>query len=200
MSEITHTTSVTVDREELLALVLEELRELKAARLAASKPSSPAIDLGFGALPKGRQIIYANRQYPDCLWYFWNHQKNTHEPIEQHAITGFIEKLEIEQKEFRKKTELKLNLTIRADQTYVIQAGVETLFGRGLLHTLAKLPPEAFRQPIMIAVEAGEAEQVLFCRIYNPASGKSVYAPYPEDTDWAAITQRAMTKINGEPS
>ena len=47
----------------------------------------------------------------------------------------------------------------------------------------------------MIAVEPGETDQVLFCRIYNPASGKSVFAPYPEDTDWAATAQRAVSKI-----
>ena len=88
-----------------------------------------------------------------------------------------------------------MNLTLRADKLYVIQSGSDTLFGRGLLHTLAKLPQEAFRHPIMIAVEAGETDQVLFCRLYNPTTGKSVFAPYPDDADWNAITQKAITKI-----
>jgi hypothetical protein len=61
--------------------------------------------------------------------------------------------------------------------------------------TLAKLPSEVFRQPITIAVEPGETEQVLFCRIYNPSTGNSVYAPYPDDVDWQAVTARAIDKI-----
>jgi hypothetical protein len=68
------------------------------------------------------------------------------------------------------------------------------------LFTLAKLPIEAFRQPITIAVEPGETEQVLFCRIYNPSTGNSVYAPYPDDVDWAAVTARAIDKITAARS
>jgi hypothetical protein len=106
-----------------------------------------------------------------------------------------VEKLEIEEKEFRGRTEAKVNLTIRADRVYIIQSGFDTHFGRGLLHTLAKLPAEAFRSPIMIAVEPGDTDQVLFCRIYNPVSGKSVFAPYPDDADWQAIAKKAIAKI-----
>ncbi|MFM2432900.1 MAG: hypothetical protein RLZZ511_4114 [Cyanobacteriota bacterium] len=170
-------------------ILLQILAELRAAN---------AVPLGFGHPPKPR-YIYANRQYPDCLWYFWNGCKNEHEPILHHALTGTIAKLEIETKEFRGKPDPKLNLTIRADRTYIIQAGFDTLFAKGLLFTLAKLPSEAFRQPITIAVEPGETEQVLFCRIYNPNTGNSVYAPYPDDTDWPAVTMRAMDKINRVP-
>lgn len=175
-----------MNTETLLQAILDELKAARAAH--------PVVPLGFGSPPKAR-FIYANRQYPNCLWYYWNSAKNEHEPIEQTALTGWVEKLEIETKEFRGKTETKINLTIRADRLYVIQSGAETLFGKGLLHTLAKLPAEAFRQPIMIAVEPGETEQVLFCRIYNPATGKSVFAPYPDDADWTAITQKAVSKI-----
>jgi len=175
-----------MNSEPLLQAILDELKATRAAHAP--------VPLGFGAPPKPR-FIYANRQYSNCLWYFWNNAKNEHEPIEQTALTGWIEKLEIESKEFRGRTETKVNLSMRADRPYIIQAGFETIFARGLLHTLAKLPPEAFRQPIMIAVEPGDTDQVLFCRIYNPATGKSVFAPYPEDTDWTATAQRAVTKI-----
>jgi hypothetical protein len=170
--------------DRLLQAILDELRS----------GNRPAIALGFGHPPKPR-YIYANRQYSECLWYFWNGADNKHEPIAHHALTGTIEKLEIETKEFRGKPDPKVNLTIRADRTYIIQAGFDTLFAKGLLFTLAKLPIEAFRQPITIAVEPGETEQVLFCRIYNPSTGNSVYAPYPDDVDWAATTQRVIDKI-----
>ncbi|MGL5061904.1 MAG: hypothetical protein ACRC62_18190 [Microcoleus sp.] len=168
--------------DQLLAEILAELR-------SSNQP------LGFGHPPKPR-YIYANRQYSDCLWYHWNGAKNEHEPIDYHALTGTIEKLEIESKEFRGKPDPKVNLHIRADRLYVIQAGFDTLFAKGLLFTLSKLPAAAFKSPITIAVEPGETEQVLFCRIYNPATGQAVYAPYPEDVDWAAVAQKAIGKIN----
>jgi hypothetical protein len=175
-----------MDTNSLLQAILDEL---KAARSAASN-----LTLGFGSPPKVR-TIYANRQYSDCLWYFWNAAKNEHEPIEQTAITGHLEKLELEEKKFRNKSELKINLTVRAERPYVIQAGFDTLFGRGLLHALDKLPAEALRHPIMIAVEPGETDQVLFCKIYNPVSGKSFFAPQPEDPDWQATAQKVITKL-----
>jgi hypothetical protein len=174
--------------EELLQAILDELRSSKQP-------------LGFGHPPKPR-YIYANRQYSDSLWYFWNGAKNEHEPIEFHALTGIIEKIEIEEREFRGKPDHKINLFVRADRAYVIQSGCDTQFAKGLIYTLSKLPVEAFRQPITISVEAGDTEQVLFCKIYNPATGQAVFAPYDERVNWNAVTQKAISKIaaaHGKP-
>ena len=169
--------------EELLAQILAQLKA----------QSTPSI-LGFSNPPRTR-YIYANRQYPNCLWYFWKGGDNSHEPIEQHAIVGVIDKIEIETKEFRGKSDPKLNISIKADKPYVIQSGIDTLFAKGLLFTLSKLPVEAFKKPIMIAVEAGDTEQVLFAKVYNPATGALVYAPYGDGVDWPATTQKAIDKV-----
>lgn len=37
---------------------------------------------------------------------------------------------------------------------------------------------------------------MLFCRIYNPTTGQAVYAPYAENTNWQAVTQRAVAKVD----
>jgi len=170
---------------------IELLQQILSALKAQSQPSP----LGFCEPPRTRHI-YANRQYPDCLWYFWDGGKKAHEPIEQHAITGVIDKIELEVKEFRGKSDPKLNIHIKADKPYVIQSGVDTLFAKGLIFTLSKLPVEAFRKPITIAVEAGDTEQVLFCKIYNPANNTLVYAPYGEGVvDWPAVMQKAIDKV-----
>jgi hypothetical protein len=174
--------NINLDSNQLLQAILDELR-------AARQP------LGFGHSPKPR-YIYVNRQYPDCCWYYWNGAKNEHEPIEFNAITGIIERLEIESKEFRGKPDHKVKLHILSDRKYVLQSGLETLFAKGLLYTLSKLPSSAFTQAITIAVEPGETEQVLFCRIYNPITGTAVYAPYAENTNWQAVTQKAIAKID----
>ena len=73
------------DSNAYLQAILQELQ--------ASKQQ-----LGFGHSPKPR-YIYANRQYPECLWYFWDGANKKHEPILFLALTGIVEKLEIEQKE-----------------------------------------------------------------------------------------------------
>ena len=61
-----------MNTETILQAILDEL---KAARSAHT-----VVPLGFVAPPKSR-FIYANRQYSNCLWYFWNNAKNEHEPI-----------------------------------------------------------------------------------------------------------------------
>jgi hypothetical protein len=171
--------------ELLLQEILDELRSGKASIL-----------LGFGEAPKTR-YIYANRQYPDCLWYFWDGASNKHEPIGSSAITGIIEKVEIEDKEFRGKKDPKFNVHIRADRSYVIQSGVDTLFAKGLMFTLSKLPAEAFSKPIMISIEPGESktEQVLFARVYNPATGALVFAPYGDDVNWGDVFVKLQNKL-----
>lgn len=168
---------------ELLSEILEQLKT----------QSSPSVS-GFGNPPKTR-YIYANRQYPDCLWYFWDGGKNVHEPIADHAITGIIDKIEIETKGYRGKPDPKLNVYIKADRSYVVQSGLDTLFAKGLIFTLAKLPIEAFKRPIMVAVEAGEDDKVLFSRVYNPATGQLVFAPYTDSAVWSDVISKAIGKV-----
>ena len=170
------------DSNTYLKAILEELR--------ASKQ-----ELGFGHPPKVR-YIYANRQHPDTLWYFWDGVKKEHEPILFQALSGMVEKLDTEEKEYKGKRELKINLHIRADRNYVIQSGAETMFAKGLLYTLSKLPVAAFTQPVTITVEAGEDEQVVFCRIYNPATKQAVFAPYTEPVNWQEVIAKAVVKID----
>jgi hypothetical protein len=170
------------DSNAYLQAILQELQ--------ASKQQ-----LGFGHSPKPR-YLYANRQYPDCLWYFWDGAKKEHEPIQFQALTGIVEKLEVEEKEYKGKPDYKVNLHIKADRNYVIQSGYETLFAKGLVYTLAKLPVTSFNKPITIAVEPGDTEQVLFCRVYNPVTKQAVYAPYTEPVNWQQVIARATSKIN----
>lgn len=170
------------DSNEYLQAILEELKSSKQ-------------QLGFGHSPRPR-YIYANRQYSDCLWYFWDGANKTHEPILFQALTGIVEKLEIEQKEYKGKPDHKVNLHIKADRNYVIQSGLETLFAKGLVYTLSRLPVEKFKSAITIAVEPGDTEQVLFCRVYNPVTGQAVYAPYSEPVNWQHTIARATSKIN----
>lgn len=170
--------------EDLLAQILEQLKQ----------NSSPKSILGFTDPPKVR-YIYANRKYPDCLWYFWNGAENVHEPIEKHAIVGIVEKIDVEEAEYKGKTNLKVNFHVRADRPYVIQSGLDTLFAKGLLHTLSKISVEAFKKPIMISAEAGEDDKVLFSRVYNPATGILKFAPYDDSVCWPDVLAKAIDRV-----
>jgi hypothetical protein len=76
-----------------------------------------------------------------------------------------------------------------------VQAGFDTLFSKGLLSALDKLPVEVFSRPLTIAVEPGDTEQVLFCRVYD-AAGQPVFAPYEEPINWQQIALRVARKIS----
>lgn len=149
--------------------------------------------LGFGPSPRPR-TIYLNRQYPDCLWYFWKGAENTYEPIGHESLTGYLTKIEIENKEFRGKPDPKINLWMRCDRAYKIQVGCDTLTFKSLLSALTKV--EDFTQPITIAPEPGDTEQVVFARV--AIDGEIIYAPYTEDTNWPDILQSLIDRLGGE--
>jgi hypothetical protein len=169
--------------EHLLQSILDELRRSHSS-------------LGFCHPPKTR-YIYANRQYQDCLWYFWDGNKNQHIPIEHNALSCSISSLEIEQKEFRGKPDPKVNLHVKADRRYAIQAGFDTQFARGLLYGLYSMPD--LSGVVIIAAEAGDTEQVLFCRIYDQ-QGQSVFAQPPDLVDWDDVARSIQSRLNAPPA
>jgi hypothetical protein len=175
-------TQAATPTEVLLTAILTELRR------------GPA--LGFGHPPSGR-YIYANRQYSDCLWYFYNGEKKEHDPIAHHALTGLVEKLEIETKEYKNKPEVKLNLHLRADRRYVIQSGFNTEFAKGLLARLNQVSASALRSPLTIGVQAGETDQVLFCRLWD-SQGEGIKVETMEGLDYVAIAADIAARIAGD--
>jgi hypothetical protein len=168
--------------DDLLRQILAELQ----------KQGGPA--LGFGFAPRPR-YIYANRQNSDCLWYFWNGGDNVHIPIEYHALTGFITKIEVEEKEFKKKKDFKLNIHVKAERAYIIQSGLETLFSKGVIYALKEVAD--FSQVLSIAVEPGNTEQVLFGRVY--VGDQNIYAPYDDDANipWQSLVESIQSRIEG---
>jgi hypothetical protein len=150
--------------------------------------------LGFGPSPRPR-TIYINRQYPECLWYFWNGAKSIHEPIEHGSITAYLTKIELTEKEFRGKPDTKIDLHLKADRAYKIQVGIDTLTAKSLLSALTKV--EDFSQPITIAPEPGDTDQVCFARV-SIDGGEIIYAPYADDADWPAILQALIDRLGGE--
>lgn len=183
------------DIELLTAILagLEANNELLSQLLGQTQPASK-IKTGFAPVPRAR-YIYANRGN-GMLWYFWNGNTNQAEAVPAESIVGIVQKLEVEGKEYKGRESRKLNLTLATDDgEYTIQCGYETLFAQGLCLALSKIPVEALRKPIQIAPEAGTEEKVLFCRVFNPATGKQAFIEPPQIPDWGKIVETAIAKV-----
>jgi len=151
------------------------------------------ITLGFGPAPR-RRTLYAARK-EDCLWYFWNFQKEEHIPIEHDSITGYIAGIGSDVNEYKGKKKEKLLLNIDADRPYCIKCGLDTTFAHGLLLTLSNLTEDQIRRPLTIAVEAGDDEKVLLSRVYDPETNEPFIFEYPDNPDWSRITKKAFGEV-----
>jgi len=170
-----------VYQNQLLSEILEELRTERQP-------------LGFGPSPRP-VFIYCNRTR-DCLWYTLSEDSSrTIQPIQADALTGIITQIETVEVTRRGKATEKLHVHVKADRRYVLESGIDSNFSRALLHPLSLIPVEKLKLPITIAVEPGESEEVLFCRIYNPVTGEAAFAPWDASTNWAQVLERAIAKV-----
>jgi hypothetical protein len=167
--------------EELLAQILQVLQQQNEPKLGFTAPPVP-------------QCIYVNRQYEDCLWFFWNHAEQTHEPIRSRALRCVVERVEVLEKEYKGKRNQKLRVRVRADHPYILESGLETVFAKGLLHKIASLEPEQLQRPLTLAVQEGEEATVVFAQLFD-TSGKLVVAPYSEQTNWGQVIDEAIAKL-----
>lgn len=171
------------------SLLQEILAELQASHKS----------LGFG--PSPRPIyVYCNRTR-DCLWYTLSEDTSRSiQPIAEDALTGIVTKIETVEVTRRGKAVEKLHVHVKADRKYILESGVDSNFSRALLHPLSLIPVEKLRMPITIAVEPGESDEVLFCRIYNPATGEAAFAPWDASTNWDQVLERAIAKVESAVS
>jgi hypothetical protein len=174
----------------LLQQLLQELSELQGT----------GSGLGFGTPPTPK-FIYANVQ-DDCLWYFWDHTENKAIPITGTALTGYIRGVQISVQQYKGEDKPKLRVRVEADEEYIIQAGIDTVFARSFLSFLAGCPQEDLKEPVTIAVKASEdSEKVLFVEFY---SGRNKhFNPWNRDTVWEPVIEAAIANVaqaNGRES
>lgn len=171
-------------QDQILASIAASLESIA---LSLSKPEQP---LGFGASPRP-QYIYCNRSN-NCLWY-WLDDDRAIVPITKTALTCYLEKLEFKQVERRGKETWKTHLHVRGDRRYILEAGYDSNFSKGLLSALATASHQWLKQPVTIEVQAADSDEVLFCRFY--VNGEAIFAPWDEQTDWRAISRQAIDNI-----
>ncbi|KAB8316109.1 hypothetical protein SD81_028415 [Tolypothrix campylonemoides VB511288] len=175
---------MTQDTAQLLAALTRQEQLLQKLLAALDKPR-----LGLHS-DVGTCKIYCNRQH-SSLWYTLSHGEAT--AVNATGLTGYLKELRFEQAERRGKPCHKLLATIAADRVYILEAGHDTHFSKGLLMALASLSPQHLAQPITIQPVAGDDESVLFCRVWT--GSELVKAPYSEDTDWRQISKTALAHV-----
>ncbi|MCU0524623.1 MAG: hypothetical protein MUF72_07335 [Elainella sp. Prado103] len=146
--------------------------------------------LGFSEPPYPR-YIYCNRSN-HCLWYWLNEGREV-VPIPHTALTCLVEKLEFKQVERRGKDTWKIHLHVRADRRYILEAGYDSNFSKSLLSVLSVLTPQQLQHPLTLEVQAADADEVLFCRVY--VNGELIFAPWDDHTSWKVVAKRAITNV-----
>lgn len=152
--------------------------------------------LGFGASPRGRKV-YVNHQYPECLWYFWDHGNKTYIPILQESLTGYLKAIYLKDKDFRNKQNPKINFVLDCgDDRYILELGLDTIPARNLIDGFAVVD---LSEPITIEPQAGDKEpQAIFINFY--AGHERIRIESGRDDDFLGLLETVMNRVNGTTS
>lgn len=176
---------MTNDTTQLIAALTRQEELLKRLLSALNKPK-----LGF-TNDVGAQFVYCNRQH-GSLWYTLDADRKP-QPITATALTGYLKELKFEQTERRGKLCHKLLASIAADRVYILESGHDTHFSKGLLVAIALLTPQQLIQPITISPQAGDSDEVLFCRIW--CGSEYIKVSYDESANWREIAKSALANV-----
>lgn len=170
---------------QLIASLTRQEQLLQQLVSALNKPR-----LGFHN-DAGITRIYCNRSN-GCLWYTLANG-STPVAIQQTALTGYLRELKFDRVTRRGKETCKLLITIEGDKMYQLESGYDSHFSKCLLSAIASLTPQKLMQPVTIAVQPGNDDNVLFSRVYLGA--EYIKAPYGDNTDFREISKLAISNI-----
>lgn len=177
-----------------MTIELVDLKQALAELLVSEEPKTDFCDI-----PQVEVIHIKFR--PDCLWHFWDFEKQQVVPITSTAIDCVVTGFEIiESEDEGAKIQFSI-LGLKTKKAYKIQSGAETIFTKGLVHTLSKLPAEALKSGVKIGVTEFKLTQgkvktsVSSAAVFNPFTGKQVFAPYDKNTDWQKTYDRLNAKL-----
>ncbi|MFN6571070.1 hypothetical protein [Dendronalium sp. ChiSLP03b] len=132
------------------------------------------------------------------VWYRYDRQQDTRTPVQHRGLTGYVTELRLIAREFRGRDNKKLNIFVSADELYIVQTGIETNFAKTFL--LAASQVQDFSKPLILAATPGK-ENVVFCRLYDPATKTRISREWNPNADWEGIIQDIQSKLdcNSEP-
>ncbi|WP_414573255.1 hypothetical protein [Nostoc sp. CCY 9925] len=129
-------------------------------------------------------------------WYNFDVALDKQTPIPQRALTGYISEIQLTDKDYKGKDNLKLDIFILADELYVVRSGIETNFTKSFL--LAASVVEDFSRPVTIVANPGE-ENVVFCALYDALAKTKIRRDWDANADWAGLIQQIQSKLSTSP-
>ncbi|MFN6567949.1 hypothetical protein [Dendronalium sp. ChiSLP03b] len=129
-------------------------------------------------------------------WYNFDVALDKQTPVPQRALTGYLSELQLTDKDYKGKDNLKLDIFILADELYVVRSGIETNFTKSFL--LAASVVEDFSRPLTIVATPGE-ENVVFCTLYDATTKTKIRRDWDANADWAGLIQQIQAKLSGSP-
>lgn len=156
--------------------------------------------LGLGPTPDPIYLYVGETESDAACWYTLDPQNNQ-VPVKEPALTGYLAALRVTEKEFKGKPNYKLDILMKADRNYVIRSGVETSFSRGVLLALEAIVQGAgdIHDPLVIAVQRGDEDKVVFGRVYLAATGERIKAEWDRDCKLLPIIEGVQAAL-GEVS
>lgn len=148
--------------------------------------------LGFGRSPQGRKV-YLNHQYPECLWYFWDHSNKTYVPILHESLTGYLKSIYLSEKEYKKDQNQKLNFVFDCeDDRYIVEVGIDTIPARKLVEGFSVVD---ISKAVTIAPKAGDKEpNAIFVNFYQEHDRIRVEST--EGGDFLGLLANLMMHVN----
>jgi hypothetical protein len=143
--------------------------------------------------------LYVNQgesQGESYVWYKYNIEQNQKIPVHQKGLTGYLSDLRLKAKEYNGRDNMKLEIVVAADETYIIRSGIETNFSKSFL--LAASLVNDFSRPLIIAATPGEKNTV-FCNIYDATTKANIKREWQKEADWDALISSIQSKLGKEP-
>lgn len=126
------------------------------------------------------------------LWYQYNIDTQQTIPIKERGLTGHLTALKLTSKTFKGKENMKLDIVVQADETYVIRTGIETNFAKTFLLCVSQV--QDFSKPLVISVAPGN-ENVVFCRVFDAISKQRIKADWDSGANWAEIISQVQQRL-----
>ncbi len=126
------------------------------------------------------------------LWYNYDINNDKTIPVQQRALSGYLQNLRLTSKEFKGKDNMKLDIVVAGDKLYVVRTGIETNFAKTFLLAVSQV--QDFSRPLILAATPGE-ENVVFCRLYDAATKTRIRCEWNKDADWPAIISYVQSKL-----
>lgn len=154
------------------------------------------LNLGLCNLPDPIYLYVGNGDIEgkNYCWYYHNPDTRINTPEYSPAICGYLSELRLTSKEYNRKENMKLDIVVSANETYIIRTGIETNFAKGFLLAIALV--KDLSKPLIIGCAAGE-QNTVFCRIYDGVTKSRIKATWNPQADWASIISAVQTKLAG---